>query len=499
MATSNDLLIKQRSVIEFLAAEGCSAANIHARMKTVYGEMCISDCAVRKWVRIFQGEDLRETILRDRKLSGQPSYSVSQSLAIAKLQNMDNVQIPIVELEVDPTGSYSNLVSLVRFDRSFRTAGGVNLPKIITCIGSDGFKRTTLVKGRDDLRQDAVMQQVFSLVNQLLTTDQDARQRQLSIRTYKVIPLSQKSGLLQWCDGTMPLGDYLAGRGDAHSRYNPHDWKVIDCRKKIQGAGSLQEERLKAYQEICAHFHPVFRHFFLERFVEPDHWFERRLTYTRSVATNSIVGYILGLGDRHVNNILIDVETAELVHIDFGIAFEQGRILPTPETVPFRLTRDIVDGMGIPGVEGVFRRCCEKMVQVMKNNSEALLTIVQVLLHDPLSHWSLSPDEALALQRKREQAAMDTVDMTLSGQVPSSGMVTQSGQAGHGDTGVAPNENKEKRNKVAERTLLRVRQKLSGEEDGVPLSVSGQVNLLIQKATDPKNLCRLFHGWQAYL
>ncbi|GFO22356.1 transposase [Plakobranchus ocellatus] len=49
MATSFDLLIKQRSVIEFLAAEGCSAANIHARMKSVYGEMCISDCAVRKW------------------------------------------------------------------------------------------------------------------------------------------------------------------------------------------------------------------------------------------------------------------------------------------------------------------------------------------------------------------------------------------------------------------------------------------------------------------
>ena len=72
MATSNDLLIKQRSVIEFLAAEGCSAANIHARMKTVYGEMCISDSAVRKWVRIFKEEDPRETILRDRKRSGRP-------------------------------------------------------------------------------------------------------------------------------------------------------------------------------------------------------------------------------------------------------------------------------------------------------------------------------------------------------------------------------------------------------------------------------------------
>ncbi|GFO29637.1 transposase [Plakobranchus ocellatus] len=72
MATSKDLLIKQRSVIEFLAAEGYSAANIHTRMKTVYGEMCISDCAVRKWVRMFKGEDPRETILRDRKRSGRP-------------------------------------------------------------------------------------------------------------------------------------------------------------------------------------------------------------------------------------------------------------------------------------------------------------------------------------------------------------------------------------------------------------------------------------------
>ncbi|GFR64015.1 hypothetical protein ElyMa_000169200 [Elysia marginata] len=44
MATSNDLLIKQRSVNVFWAAEVGSAANIHARMKTVYSEMCISEC-----------------------------------------------------------------------------------------------------------------------------------------------------------------------------------------------------------------------------------------------------------------------------------------------------------------------------------------------------------------------------------------------------------------------------------------------------------------------
>ena len=31
-----------------------------------------------------------------------------------------------------------------------------------------------------------------------------------------------------------------------------------------------------------------------------------------------LVGYLVGLGDRHIQNILIDQNTAELIHIDFG-------------------------------------------------------------------------------------------------------------------------------------------------------------------------------------
>jgi len=52
-----------------------------------------------------------------------------------------------------------------------------------------------------------------------------------------------------------------------------------------------------------------------------------------------------GIGDRHTQNILIKESTGELVHIDFGIVFEQGKVLPTPEKIPFRLTRDMIDGM----------------------------------------------------------------------------------------------------------------------------------------------------------
>lgn len=54
-------------------------------------------------------------------------------------------------------------------------------------------------------------------------------------------------------------------------------------------------------------------------------------------------------------------------------------------------------------------------------------------------------------------------------------------------------------NKVAERVLMRLQEKLKGVEEGTVLSVGGQVNLLIQQAMDPKNLSRLFPGWKAWV
>lgn len=94
--------------------------------------------------------------------------------------------------------------------------------------------------------------------------------------------------------------------------------------------------KLKIFLDCCERMKPAFQHFFEEKYLSPETWVERTLTYTRSVATTSIAGYILGLGDRHLSNILIDERTAEVVHIDFGVAFEQGKVLPVPETIPFR-------------------------------------------------------------------------------------------------------------------------------------------------------------------
>ncbi|VDO02513.1 unnamed protein product [Rodentolepis nana] len=70
--------------------------------------------------------------------------------------------IPVVTCppRVDPSGKYHNLVRVTGFANTYRLAGGLNLPKIVTALCSDGRRRRQLVKGSDDPRQDAIMQQV---------------------------------------------------------------------------------------------------------------------------------------------------------------------------------------------------------------------------------------------------------------------------------------------------------------------------------------------------
>ena len=71
-------------------------------------------------------------------------------------------------------------------------------------------------EGDDDLRQDAVMEQVFELVNVVLRHDRETRKRKLSVRAYKVIPLAAQAGLMEFVENTTPLANWLR---PAHSRF----------------------------------------------------------------------------------------------------------------------------------------------------------------------------------------------------------------------------------------------------------------------------------------
>ncbi|RBR09820.1 uncharacterized protein FIESC28_09699 [Fusarium coffeatum] len=383
---------------------------------------------------------------------------------------------PTMHVELSATKDYSKVPIISKLEPTMTIASGVSAPKIITAIGSDGVRYKQLVKGgHDDLRQDAIMEQVFSAVSSLLKLHRTTQQRNLGIRTYKVLPLTASSGLIEFVPNTIPLHEFLM---PAHERYYPKDLKGSQCRKEIFGVQNRTvDTRVTTYRKVTEKFHPVMRYFFMENFMDPDEWFLKRLAYTRSTAAISMLGHVLGLGDRHGHNILLDHKTGEVVHIDLGVAFEAGRILPVPELVPFRLTRDIVDGMGITKTEGVFRRCCEFTLGALREEQYSIMTILDVLRFDPLYTWSISPLRLAKLQKARhsDDSLMDDEQSEAE---------TKKGKKAAGHV----NEPSE-----ADRALEIVRKKLSKT-----LSVTATVNDLINQATDERNLAVLYSGWAAY-
>ncbi|KAI9847011.1 MAG: Serine/threonine-protein kinase tel1 [Sclerophora amabilis] len=379
---------------------------------------------------------------------------------------------PTMRIALRADCDYSTIPTVSTFLPEITVAGGVSVPKIVTAIASDGIKYKQLVKGgNDDLRQDAIMEQVFEQVSELLQNDRFTRQRNLQIRTYKVLPLTTNAGIIEFVSSTVPLHDFLM---PAHQKHFPKDWKPHACRRSI---GDVQtrpiDVRLKTYRQVVEHFHPVMRFFFMERFETPDDWFEKRLAYVRSTAAISILGHVLGLGDRHGHNILLDEKTGDVVHIDLGVAFEQGRVLPVPEVVPFRLTRDIVDGMGITRTDGVFRRCCEFTLDALRKESYSITTILDVLRYDPLYSWTVSPLRVKKIQEQQNEVP----DASTTG--------AEAANASRQRRADEPSE--------ADRALTVVAKKLSKT-----LSVTATVNELIQQATDEKNLAVLYCGWAAY-
>lgn len=110
-----------------------------------------------------------------------------------------------------------------------------------------------------------------------------------------------------------------------------------------------EEERIKVFRETFYPRHPlamaewlryavsdfqpmdVKRFEIRQTFKDPSTWYTARQAYTRTAAVMSMVGFILGLGDRHCENILIDATTGEVFHVDFNILFDKGENLGVPE------------------------------------------------------------------------------------------------------------------------------------------------------------------------
>ena len=84
-------------------------------------------------------------------------------------------------------------------------------------------------------------------------------------------------------------------------------------------------------------------------------WVDRRTTYIRSLASTSMIGYILGLGDRHPSNLLLERVTGKIVHIDFvrRLTCCSLALADSPFSLPGRLLRDHDAPRQVPGKDSV--------------------------------------------------------------------------------------------------------------------------------------------------
>uniref|UniRef100_A0A8H7KB92 Serine/threonine-protein kinase TEL1 n=1 Tax=Bionectria ochroleuca TaxID=29856 RepID=A0A8H7KB92_BIOOC len=138
--------------------------------------------------------------------------NLKESTAATNLVNYLNkyrIPPPTMHIELSATKDYSKVPTILKLESSMSIASGVSAPKIITAVGTNGVKYKQLVKGgHDDLRQDAIMEQVFAAVSSLLKLHRATQQRSLGIRTYKVLPLTASSGLIEFVPNTIPLHEF---------------------------------------------------------------------------------------------------------------------------------------------------------------------------------------------------------------------------------------------------------------------------------------------------
>lgn len=119
----------------------------------------------------------------------------------------------------------------------------------------------------------------------------------------------------------------------------------------------------------------------------PDAFLALRKVFAQSLASLSICSYVLGIGDRHLDNFLLG-SSGQLIAIDFGYSFGIGvALLPIPETTPFRLSRQFSEFLAPLNTLGLFFHCASKTMSCLRENRTKLLQVMEVFVNEPLMDW----------------------------------------------------------------------------------------------------------------
>lgn len=347
--------------------------------------------------------------------------------ACASLSSMLGAPLEVKQGIPVPCGDFATEILSVE-DKVF-VFNTLQKPKKIRALLKNGTFKSFLCKARDDLRKDAKFIDLTLLLNSLFKQDDVCRG--YFIRTYTVVPITSQTGVIEYLENTESLksicGQLYAAKGV--------------CTRSIAAKHLNGSKKCGAqFGALLQAIPPVFSEFFRGRFASPIRWLQARKMYTTTYAVMNAVGWIMGLGDRHGDNIMFDRETGETVHVDLNCIFDKAHGLAIPETVPFRLTQNIVDAFGPTREEGQYRLTLERVLRFLLENRDLVLANLLGFVHDPLGEWTGRSNTKMAMQ-----------------------------------------------------VVQKIQEKLDFDDE------LGKASLLIEKATCPKNLAEMYIGWCSFM
>lgn len=280
-------------------------------------------------------------------------------------------------------------VMILALEKQFTVLASKERPLKISFKCSDGSVHLFLIKRepKGDVRKESRTMDFIDFMLYLLRTSSRTGRRGFEIGTYSIIPLSSRYSLIEWCENTTTIRAIL----DAIYTERKLPSNLRQILMKFPPENNRNDIFPSKAWEYLSTVPPLLNEYFFSQFKGVNNWYTALINYTKSLAFWSAFGYIIGLGDRHADNILLNVDTGHLICIDFDCIFQKGKDLTVPEIVDFRLTKNMEAGLGAFKSWGLYKFYFVMILTVFKKHSDEILGTLDSFISDPLIEYN-APD-----------------------------------------------------------------------------------------------------------
>ncbi|CAM9479394.1 unnamed protein product [Chrysoparadoxa australica] len=209
-----------------------------------------------------------------------------------------------------------------------------------------------IFKSGDDLRQDQLIIQLISIMDRLLKRVN----LDLKLQPYQILATGRRDGLVQFVEGSLPVSAVLSGYNNSILEFLRHH---NPSKSKDLGVSSQAID-----------------------------------TFVKSTAGYCVITYLLGIGDRHLDNLML-LPQGNLFHIDFGYILGRD---PKPMAAPFRLTREMIEAMGGPSsphYEKFKTYCCQAYIW-LRRSASLTFNLLSLMVDAGIEELSEDPETVLS-------------------------------------------------------------------------------------------------------